>query len=125
MHGLAKDAEVLFHAGVKPDGVAFVGLLTGCSRKGMVEKDQEYLRRMVGEYEIKPTLEHLSCIVDMLAGAGRVDEAEEFIRNMDMKPDAVVWGGLLNARKVYKNGDMAERANNGTARENTPQDGIS
>ncbi|KAG6471050.1 hypothetical protein ZIOFF_072143 [Zingiber officinale] len=89
MHGLAKDAEVLFNemvaCGVKPDGVAFVGLLTGFSHKTMVEKGREYFGRMVGEYEIKPTLEHLSCMVDMLAIAVRLDEG-----NMDMKHDAGV-----------------------------------
>ncbi|WOK91749.1 pentatricopeptide repeat-containing protein ELI1, chloroplastic-like [Canna indica] len=113
MHGQAKDAELLFiemvESGVRPDGITFIGLLTGFSHKGMVQKGQEYFSKMVQQYKIKPTLEHLSCMVDMLGRAGRLDEAEEFIRNMDTEPDAGVWGGLLNACKIHGNVDIAER----------------
>lgn len=113
MHGLANDAESLFNQmmepGFTPDSITFVGLLSGFSHKGMVHKGQIYFKKMTEEYCIKPTLEHCSCMVDMLGRAGRLDEAEEFIRKMLLEPDPGVWGGLLNACKIHGNVDMGER----------------
>ncbi|RWW31635.1 hypothetical protein GW17_00003723, partial [Ensete ventricosum] len=41
--------------------------------------------------------------------SGRLDEAEEFIGNMDVELDAGVWGGLLYAFKIYGHVDIGER----------------
>ncbi|KAH7675225.1 TPR-like protein [Dioscorea alata] len=113
MHGLAEDAELLFNqmvqCGVMPDSITFVGVLSGFSHKGMVNKGREYFKKMTEEYYIKPTLEHYSCMVDMLGRAGRLEEAEAFIRTMLVDPDAGVWGGLLNACKIYGNVELGER----------------
>ena len=113
MHGLADFAESLFlgmvDAGIRPDSVTFVGVLAGFSHKGMVEKGWQYFNKMTIDYHIKPALEHYSCMVDMLGRAGRLSEAEELVRKMVVKPDSSIWGGLLNACKIHKNVDMAER----------------
>ena len=86
MHRLAEDAELLFRS----DGVTFMGLLMGFSHKGLVQKGQQYYGRMIQQYGFKPALEHHSSMVDKLGRAGRLDEAEEFIGNMDVEPDASV-----------------------------------
>lgn len=113
MHGLAQDAESLFNqmvkSGIRPDSITFVGILSGFSHKGMVFEGEKYYKKMTEEYYIKPTLEHYSCMVDMLGRAGRLEEAEKFIRTMRIEPDAGVWGGLLNACKIYGNVEMGER----------------
>ncbi|CAK9168568.1 unnamed protein product [Ilex paraguariensis] len=113
MHGLAHLAESLFlrmiGVGIRPDAVTFVGILAGFSHRGMVEKGWQYFNKMSMEYHIKPVLEHYSCIVDMLGRAGRLDEAEELVRKMVIKPDCSIWGGLLNACKIHRNVEMAER----------------
>lgn len=113
MHGLAEDAECLFNqmvdSGIRPDSITFVGILSGFSHKGMVHKGQKYFKKMTKEYYIKPTMEHFSCMVDMLGRSGRLSEAEEFIRTMGMEPNAGVWGGLLNACKIHGNVEMGER----------------
>ncbi|XP_073009860.1 pentatricopeptide repeat-containing protein ELI1, chloroplastic-like [Typha latifolia] len=113
MHGLAEDAESLFiqmvESGLSPDSVTFIGVLSGFSHKRMVDKGHLYFQKMTDEYHIKPTLEHYSCMVDMLGRAGRLNEAEEFVGKMDMEPDAGLWGGLLNACKIYMNVEMGER----------------
>lgn len=113
MHGLAKDAEFLFKqmvkSGIQPDGICFVGILSGFSHKGMVDDGEKYFKQMTEEYSIEPTLEHCGCMVDLLGRAGRLEDAESFIKTMRVKPDAGVWGGLLNACKIYTNVDMGER----------------
>ncbi|KAM7528330.1 hypothetical protein LguiB_031740 [Lonicera macranthoides] len=113
MHGLADFAESLFvgmvDSGIRPDSVTFVGVLAGFSHKGMVEKGWQYFNKMTIDYHIKPALEHYSCMADMLGRAGRLNEAEELVRKMVVKPDSSIWGGLLNACKIHKNVDIAER----------------
>ncbi|KAL4586438.1 hypothetical protein LXL04_011074 [Taraxacum kok-saghyz] len=113
MHGLANLSESLFlrmvGQGLRPDAVTFVGVLAGFSHNGMVEKGWDYFNKMSNEFGIKPSLEHYSCMVDMLGRAGKLKEAENLLTNMDIKPDSKIWGGLLTACKIHKNVQMAER----------------
>ncbi|KAG0464868.1 hypothetical protein HPP92_019032 [Vanilla planifolia] len=113
MHGFAKEAEILFNqmvgSGIEPDSITFVGILSGFSHKGMVDEGQKYFKKMTEEYHIKPALQHCSCMVDLLGRAGRLEEAEKFIMTMVVKPDAAVWGGLLNACKIYNNVEVGKR----------------
>ncbi|KAK1425470.1 hypothetical protein QVD17_20822 [Tagetes erecta] len=113
MHGFAHLSESLFiqmvSDGLKPDAVTFVGVLAGFSHNGMVEKGWCYFNKMRDEFGVKPALEHYSCMVDMLGRAGQLKQAEELIRNMYVKPDSKIWGGLLNACKIHKDFELAER----------------
>ncbi|XP_068669833.1 putative pentatricopeptide repeat-containing protein At3g13770, mitochondrial [Aristolochia californica] len=113
MHGLVEAAESLFtrmvDSGVRPDAVTFVGVLSGFSHGGKVDKGWEYFNKMIKEFKLKPTLEHYSCMVDMLGRAGRLEDAEKLIRTMAISPDSGVWGGLLNACKIHKNVLIGER----------------
>ncbi|KAI3744196.1 hypothetical protein L1987_57272 [Smallanthus sonchifolius] len=113
MHSLAHLSESLFiqmvRDGLKPDAVTFVGVLAGFSHNGMVEKGWFYFNKMSNEFGVKPALEHYSCMVDMLGRAGQLKQAEELVRNMYVKPDSKIWGGLLNACKIHKNFKMGER----------------
>lgn len=113
MHGHAEIAESLFvhmeQAGIRPDAVTFVGVLSGFSHGGMVGKGWQYFKKMSEEYDLNPGLEHYSCMVDMLGRAGKLEDAEQLIRTMPVEPDAAVWGGLLNACKVHRNVEFGER----------------
>ena len=48
-------------------------------------------------------------MVDLLGRAGRLDEAEQFINNMPIKPEASVWGCLLAACRTHTNVHLGER----------------
>jgi len=60
-------------------------------------------------YSIKPEIEHYGCMVDLLGHRRHLEEAEQIINNMLMKLNAITWGSLLNACRVYKNVNLAER----------------
>ncbi|XP_058105842.1 pentatricopeptide repeat-containing protein At1g08070, chloroplastic-like [Magnolia sinica] len=113
MHGFAEVAESLFvrmvGSGIRPDAVTFVGVLSGFSHGGMVDKGWQYFKKMLNEYSLRPGLEHYSCMVDMLGRAGRLEDAEGLVKTMAVEPDAGVWGGLLNACKIHRNVEMGER----------------
>jgi hypothetical protein len=49
-------------------------------------------------------------MVDLLGRAGDVEGAEQFIYDMPIEPDAVVWSALLGACKIYKNVQIGRRA---------------
>lgn len=112
--GYGEEALKLFKRmrslGVRPNEVTFVGVLTACSHVGLVEEGWQLYRTMETEYGIEPTREHCSCVVDLLARAGRLHEAEDFINQMPFDPDIIVWKSLLAACKTHGNADVGRRA---------------
>eukprot|EP00253_Pinus_taeda_P001176 PITA_01176 len=114
IHGQSKQALQLFermqHAGTNPDRVTFIGILSACCHAGLVEDGSRYFDSMSKYYHITPTMEHFSCMVDLLGRAGYLDEAEAFINKIPIEPDANVWGSLLGACKIYNNIELGERA---------------
>lgn len=114
MHGRAEEALHLFsrmtQLGIMPNGVTFIGLLHACSHMGMVNEGRRFFASMTNDYGITPQVEHYGCMVDLLSRAGLLQEAHEFIVNMPIKPNGVVWGALLGGCRVHKNIEMAEEA---------------
>ncbi|XP_020186014.1 putative pentatricopeptide repeat-containing protein At3g11460, mitochondrial [Aegilops tauschii subsp. strangulata] len=114
MHGHGDVAVNLFQAmvseGIRPDNVAMVGLLSACSHAGMYEEGRKYFSAMESTYQLRPTLEHYTCMVDLLGRAGRLKEAQELISSMPMPADGAVWGALLGACKIHKNVEIGEEA---------------
>jgi pentatricopeptide repeat protein len=114
MHGHGDIAISLFERmvseGTWPDNVAMVGLLTACSHAGLYEQGRKYFSEMRSAYKLRPTLEHYTCMVDLLGRAGRLEEARELISSMPMPADGAVWGALLGACKIHKNAEIGEEA---------------
>ncbi|CAA7046275.1 unnamed protein product [Microthlaspi erraticum] len=112
--GFGEEALVLFKemksSGIEPNHVTFVGVLTACSHVGLVEEGLKMYAIMQTEYGITPTKEHCSCMVDLLARAGHLAEAEKFIDEMKLEPDVVVWKTLLSACRTQGNVDLAQKA---------------
>eukprot|EP01018_Ginkgo_biloba_P012902 Gb_06272 [translate_table: standard] len=112
MHGHGVDALALFdqmqQAGLKPVHVTFIALLSACSHAGLVDEGWKYFDEMVQHYNITPTLEHYSCMVDLLGRAGLLDKAHKLIKMMPLEPDASVWGALLGACRLHCNIELGE-----------------
>ncbi|XP_068659989.1 pentatricopeptide repeat-containing protein At3g24000, mitochondrial-like [Aristolochia californica] len=114
LHGFGKEAMKIFHQmverGVKPNEIMFINLLTACSHAGLVEEGLDYFASMEKIYGIEPRDEHYSCVIDLLGRAGRLKEAEEFINEMPIKPNAFGWCSFLGACKNYGDKDRGEKA---------------
>ncbi|KAF9598641.1 hypothetical protein IFM89_029891 [Coptis chinensis] len=99
MHGQAEEALKLFskmsRIGIRPNGVTFIGLSHACSHMGLVDEGCGFFSSMTRYYEIIPQIEHYGCMVDLLSRSGLLQEAHEFIKNMPIKANGVVWGALL------------------------------
>lgn len=100
-HGSGYEAILLFEdmlkQGVVPNGATFVGILSACACAGLVDEGMRIFHSMPKFYRVTPTLEHYTCVVDLLARSGHLREAEEFIKWMPIEADGVVWGALLSA----------------------------
>ncbi|KAL0911028.1 hypothetical protein M5K25_019131 [Dendrobium thyrsiflorum] len=112
--GKAKETIELFERmmtnSVKPDGVTFIGVLSACSRAAMVEEGYYYFNSMVNDHQIVPVSDHYTCMIDLLSRAGRLKEAEDFIKRMPCRLDAIGWATLLSSCRVHGNIEMAKWA---------------
>ncbi|KAJ6300339.1 hypothetical protein OIU76_021191 [Salix suchowensis] len=91
------------------DALSWTTLIAGFAMHGYAEKALEYFSRME-KAGIEPRLEHYGCMVDLLGRAGKLAEAERFVNEMPMKPNAPIWGALVGACRIHKNSEIAERA---------------
>ncbi|CAL9091768.1 unnamed protein product, partial [Musa textilis] len=112
-HGNYEEVMSLFegmkHTGVPPDHITFLAVLVACGCKGMVDEGRKAFDSMVQEHEMEPWAEHYACVVDMLGKAGRLDEAEEFLRLAPTPPGVSALQSLLGACRVHGNADMGSR----------------
>ncbi|TVU30275.1 hypothetical protein EJB05_21885, partial [Eragrostis curvula] len=114
LHGHGREAIKAFDrmvsSSIRPNSITFVSLLTACSHAGLVDEGLKYFYSMKDAHDIQPKEEHYSCIIDMYSRAGRLDEAEKFISEMPMKPNAYGWCSLLRACRMRGNKELGEIA---------------
>ncbi|KAK7278231.1 hypothetical protein RJT34_23257 [Clitoria ternatea] len=111
-HGLCREAIDLFfemeNYKVKPDEKTVTAVLSACRNAGLILEGYELFINVQECYGVKPTVQHYGCLVDLLARAGRLKEAEDFIDTMPIEPDAVLWRTLIWGCKVHGDADRAE-----------------
>ncbi|XP_058186151.1 pentatricopeptide repeat-containing protein At3g09040, mitochondrial [Rhododendron vialii] len=104
-NGYAEDALRTFdkmkEAHVKPDDVTFLGVLTACSHAGRVFEGRQVYDIMINHYHIEPRPEHCACMIDLLGRWGFIDEAQEFIHELEFEPDAMMWATFLAACRLH------------------------
>lgn len=114
LHGKGEGAVIMYHKmlqqGTKPDMITVVGVLSACSKSGLVDEGLSIYDSLMTKYGMKPTVEICACMVDMLGRSGQLDEAMEFIRKMPVEPSPSVWGALLSASIMHGNSTTRDLA---------------
>nr|AYM00910.1 pentatricopeptide repeat protein [Salvia miltiorrhiza] len=114
LHGKGRDALVVFDSMVKsgllPNEVTYLSVLSACSHAGLVTEGERLFERFVNGYNMKPSIEHYGCMVDLFVRAGLLEKALWLVERMPMKPDAVIWKSLLAACLQHGNFELAEVA---------------
>ncbi|KAL4202386.1 hypothetical protein AMTRI_Chr02g263480 [Amborella trichopoda] len=112
IHGFTDGAlrvfEDMLKENITPNAITFIGVLSACSHGGLVSEGRRYFALMSDDYQIEPNLKHYGCMVDVLGRAGYLEEAQEVIRQMPIKPDQVVWATLLAACRLHNNLEIGE-----------------
>lgn len=112
-HGDFNSVMNLFHEMIKenvaPDLVTFLSVLTACNRKGMVDKGHEIFNMMIEDYNLEPSHEHYSCMVDMLGRAGRLKEAEELMSEVPGGPGESMLQSMLGSCRLHGNVKMGAK----------------
>ncbi|KAF4380351.1 hypothetical protein F8388_024644 [Cannabis sativa] len=113
MHGYGEKGIALFRRvledGFRPDSVTFLSVLSSCVHVGSVEMGYEFFDLM-SSFNVKPTLKHYTCIVDLLSRACKLNEAYEFTQRLPMEPDSVLWGALLGGCVLCGNVELGKVA---------------
>eukprot|EP00257_Ricinus_communis_P001059 XP_002511070.2 pentatricopeptide repeat-containing protein At5g61800 isoform X1 [Ricinus communis] len=100
----------MMEAGIKPDGISFLGVLVGCSHGGLVDEAKKLFDEMESIYGVRRELKHYGCMADLLARAGLIKEAVELTKGLPMGGDIFVWSGLLGGCRIHGNIEIAEQA---------------
>ncbi|KAK6117709.1 hypothetical protein DH2020_048561 [Rehmannia glutinosa] len=112
-HGLGSNAISFFNLmvqkGITPNAATFVAVLSACARAGLVDRGMRYFRLMKERYGITPTLEHITCVVDLLGRSGLLREAEELIKTMQIEADEILLISLLHASSFWMEMEVGER----------------
>ncbi|XP_038719737.1 pentatricopeptide repeat-containing protein At4g15720 [Tripterygium wilfordii] len=102
----------MIDGGIKPNDVTFLGVLHACSHSGLVKEGIEHLESMYPEHGILPDAKHYTCVVDMLGRSGRLDEAYQLAKSVQVETEAgaLLWGTLLSASRLHGRVDIAVEA---------------
>ncbi|XP_038894230.1 pentatricopeptide repeat-containing protein At1g74630-like [Benincasa hispida] len=110
MHGYGEEAIRLFNemeeSNIKPDGITIISILYVCNHARLVGLGCSYFSRMVNTYNIEPVIEHYGCIVDLYGRAGKLRQAFDFVCQMPISPNDIVWRILLGACSIHGNLDL-------------------
>ncbi|XP_038714632.1 putative pentatricopeptide repeat-containing protein At5g52630 [Tripterygium wilfordii] len=109
-HGRSQQVLQLFEdmrlSGVRPNQITFVGVLAACSHAGMVDEGLNYFKLMQKEYKITPVMDHYACLIDMFVRSGRIEEAFDFVKQMNFEPNEFIWSLLITGCKTHGNKEL-------------------
>ncbi|KMT05659.1 hypothetical protein BVRB_7g167920 [Beta vulgaris subsp. vulgaris] len=115
IHGHGKAALSVFHEMIEtrsdPDDATFSSLLSALGHSGLVEQGQYWFNEMNNRFKIEPREKHYACVVDLLARAGKVEEALDLISSMEKhEPGISIWAALLSGCHNHKKFSIGELA---------------
>ncbi|XAR65244.1 hypothetical protein NMG60_11009296 [Bertholletia excelsa] len=95
---------------LEPNDIIFTTILSACSHAGMVGEGLKYFNSMCKQYNFIPSKEQYVCVVDLLARAGRLEDAWNFIETFPIELDVSLFGAFLHGCNLHSRFDLAEVA---------------
>jgi pentatricopeptide repeat protein len=103
--------ERMIEEGIKPTPLTFICVLNACSHTGLVDDGQMCFKIMNANYGIIPTVEHHTCIVDLLGRAGQLECALAVTKSISTRShDSVLWHTVLDACQKSGNLELGKHA---------------
>ncbi|KAK6938340.1 Pentatricopeptide repeat [Dillenia turbinata] len=97
------------NAGVPPTDITFTGVLSACDHCGLVEEGRRWFWALKIEYNIDPGIEHYSCVVDLFARAGCIEEAMYLIEKMPFEADVSMWSSVLRGCVAHRDENLGKK----------------
>ena len=94
--------EVMQQHGFKLNSVIFTSLLSPCCEEN-ASKEGEFYFNIMETYGVIPTIEHVTCRVDLLGGAGYLNDAKQILNISSSQCNIIGWMSLLTTCKTYGN----------------------
>ncbi|EFJ26160.1 hypothetical protein SELMODRAFT_34785, partial [Selaginella moellendorffii] len=96
--------------GIRPDGVTFLSVLSACNHTGLVDQARKYFHALLEDYREYATIQHYSCMVDLLGRANHLEEALAVVKSMPMEPDSTIWTSILASSRKWENVEAGRAA---------------
>lgn len=93
---------------IEPDDITFIAVLNACGHSGLVKEGLLCFELMRRTHKLEPKLQHYGCMVDILGRAGFIEEARNFINDMPIEPNDVIWRSLLSSCRNHDNLSIGE-----------------
>lgn len=112
-NGYGIEALALFEdmrkEGVRPTEITFTAVLSACDHCGLLEEGKRWFHLMKHGYRITPGIEHYSCMIDLFARAGCLQEAIQIINENPHHADASMWSSILRGCAEHGDSSLAKR----------------
>lgn len=92
-----KSFDKMIGEGMQPTLVTIVSVLNVCTHAGLVDEGQMFSEVIVINHAFTATLQHYTCIVDLLGRAGCIDRVVAAIEKLPLQPDIAIWHTVLGA----------------------------
>ncbi|KAJ1286779.1 hypothetical protein BS78_03G378000 [Paspalum vaginatum] len=113
INGQGEQAVALFNdmeeSSEERDSVTYLNTILACSHSGLVDDGLVIFKSMINEKHIHPCQEHIGCLVDMLARAGRLDDAAS-VASLTSKEGANSWKALMGGGHLHSDTELTEVA---------------
>ena len=101
--------ERMRRRGGKPNSITFISVLNSCSRVGLIE-GHTYFELMTNDSSITPTIEHHTCMVDLLGRAGQIERAIATMKKTTFHPNVVLWLTVLGSCRKWRDLELGRHA---------------
>ncbi|KAL4556403.1 hypothetical protein LXL04_039054 [Taraxacum kok-saghyz] len=112
-NGHGEDAIEMFTefktTGLKPDNEIFHGVFLACSVIGDMREGLLHFDSMIKAFNLVPSMDHYTSVVNMLGSAGYLNEALEFIEKMNIKPNVEICEIMMNQSRVHGDLQLGDR----------------
>ncbi|KAG8370061.1 hypothetical protein BUALT_Bualt14G0078500 [Buddleja alternifolia] len=119
LHGCSNQAlnilEEIIASRIKPDKVTFIGLLMTCSHLGLINEGLFFFESMSSLYGLSPDIDHVSCVVDMLARGAKFEKAKELTNkyiganNVKLSSLGALFGSYFAQGDLTTGAELAEQ----------------
>ncbi|KAH7432288.1 hypothetical protein KP509_07G016600 [Ceratopteris richardii] len=99
----AQQIEAMDRGGIKPNTAIFASLLSACSRAGVMAEGCEFFNDLIEDFGLLPSLEHYSCVIDLLGRGGCFNEAKDLLKTMPSSPNFIARMSLLTHTRTFNN----------------------